>query len=61
MPEAKTSDGYPTKPRALPDGSWFYAERKGIYVVIGTVQTTIPWRKVEAAMRNHQNAIAGRK
>ena len=61
MPEAKTTDGYPRKPRTLPDGSWFYTEREGICVVIGTQQTTIPWRQVEAALRAHQTARTTRK
>lgn len=53
MTEAKTTEGYPRKPRTLPDGSWFYAESKGICVVIGTQQTIIPWRKVAAALGHH--------
>lgn len=56
MSEAKTFDGYPCKPRTLPGNAWFYTERKGICVVIGINQTTISWRKVEAALRHHQVA-----
>lgn len=56
MAEAKTTDGYPRKPRTLDDRSWFYVCREGIVVVIDQKQTTIPWRKVEAAVRHYHAA-----
>jgi hypothetical protein len=54
--------GYPTAPRNLKDGSWFYEQQDGLIVVIrGGVQLTIPWRKVVAAVNHNFNAKRKRR
>lgn len=61
MPEQLDYRGYPTHPRHLKDGAWYYEQAKGIYLLIDgqdgkTVQTLIPWRKIVAAVGHHYNA-----
>lgn len=60
MTESLCDNGYPRSPRNMPDGTWFYEDPDGIIVVIGGSQTTIPWRKIEAAVRHHHAAKAKR-
>lgn len=56
--------GYPTHPRDLTKTAWFYEQSDGLQIVqecksakgvhLGTVQTTVPWSAVEAAVDRHR-------
>lgn len=68
MSEQLDHNGYPTAPRTLRKGAWFYEQPCGIIVMsepiddkIGASEVVIPWRKIIAAVKRHSGAKRNRQ
>ncbi len=66
MSEQRDHLGYPTTPRKIDGLTWFYEQKRGLYVLNEPIEgarcTTIiiPWRKLCAAVDRHR-AVKRRK
>lgn len=62
MTATKDSDGYPTAPRRINGGGWFYEQRSGIIAYHdGEHRVALPWRMLTAAVDRHRRIKAKRK
>lgn len=62
MAEEKDRDGYPTAPRTIGVGGWFYEQKSGIIAYHdGEHRVAIPWKLLTRAVDRHRRIKAKRK